>query len=119
MQKVTMNASKSLSNLPENQREALCPMVKTMNVIGGKWKLLLIYYMNEGVSRFSEFRRAIPPITTKMLTQQLRELESDGVVNRKVFAVVPPRVEYSLTKKGRRLIPIIANLHDWGKLVQV
>jgi DNA-binding HxlR family transcriptional regulator len=109
MKKVTIT-SKDLNN------QAICPMVNSMKVIGGKWKLLLIYYMNEGVSRFSEFRRAIPPITAKMLTQQLRELEADGVVNRKVYAVIPPRVEYSLTTNGLELLPIIASLHDWGKL---
>jgi len=110
MKKVTITKNKI-----EKRDAVICPMVKTMKVIGGKWKLLLIYYMNEGTQRFSEFRRVIPPITAKMLTQQLRELELDGVVSRKVYAVIPPKVEYSLTKKGKKLLPVISSLHDWGK----
>jgi DNA-binding HxlR family transcriptional regulator len=86
-----------------------------MGVIGGKWKPMILFYMREGVTRFGGLRRAIPGITPKMLAQQLRELEADGIVTRKVYAEVPPRVEYALTEKGETLKPILAAMCKWGK----
>ena len=91
-----------------------CPFTATWNVIGGKWKGILWWRLSNGLGRFGELQRAIPQITKKMLAQQLRELERDGVVRREVFAEVPPRVEYSLTAHGRSLGPVIQSICAWG-----
>jgi DNA-binding HxlR family transcriptional regulator len=92
-----------------------CPVEVTLGVIGGKWKVLILYYLKEEqIMRFGKLKRLIPGITQKMLTQQLRELEADGLINRKVYAQVPPRVEYSLTKYGESLEPVLKLLCDWG-----
>ena len=91
-----------------------CPLQKAINVIGGKWKTIILYILADETLRFGELRKAIPKITQKMLTQQLRELESDGLVTRVIFAEVPPRVEYSVTKKAKDLRPILNQLCEWG-----
>lgn len=91
-----------------------CPVQVTLKVIGGKWKLPLLWYLRDGRMRYSELQKAIPGITPKMLAEQLRELERDGIVLRKVHPVVPPKVEYSLTPYGRTLDPIIAAMGAWG-----
>lgn len=91
-----------------------CPVEFTLDVIGGKWKGVLLYHMMDSTVRFNEFRRICPGITQRMLTLQLRELEEDGVVHREVYHQVPPKVEYSLTDFGRSLIPIIKLMRDWG-----
>jgi len=92
-----------------------CPVEVTLSVIGGKWKPLILWHLYEGgVRRFLELQRIIPGITRKMLTQHLRELERDGVVARKIFNEMPLRVEYSLTKYGRTLRPLMRVLSDWG-----
>lgn len=85
-----------------------------MEQISGKWKGLAIYHLLGGTKRFNELARAVGDVTQRSLTKQLRELEHDGIVARKVYAVVPPKVEYSLTEKGRALAPIIEALHAWG-----
>lgn len=93
-----------------------CAVELTLQVIGGKWKPIIIYRLGEdGTLRFSEMKRAIPNITQKMLTQQLRELEADGVVHREVYPQVPPKVEYSLTDLGRSVIPLMKSMCAWGK----
>ena len=93
-----------------------CTVELTLNVIGGKWKPIILYHLgNEGTKRFGELKQKMPNITQKMLTQQLRELEHDGLVHRKVFAEVPPRVEYSLTDFGRTIMPVMENLCRWGQ----
>ncbi|WP_179031597.1 winged helix-turn-helix transcriptional regulator [Paenibacillus kribbensis] len=92
-----------------------CPVEFTLDVIGGKWKGVILYHLMYGTKRFSEFRRICPGITQRMLTLQLRELEEDGVVHREVYQQVPPKVEYSLTEFGRTLIPIINLMKDWGE----
>ncbi|EGB15752.1 transcriptional regulator, HxlR family [Pseudodesulfovibrio mercurii] len=93
-----------------------CSMELTLQVIGGKWKPIIIHRLGtEGVLRFSEVRRSIPNITQKMLTQQLRELEADGMVRREVYAQVPPKVEYSLTELGESIMPVIGSLCRWGE----
>ena len=93
-----------------------CDVELTLQIIGGKWKPIILFHLGtDGTLRFSQIRRIIPNITPKMLTQQLRELEKDGVVNRKVYAQVPPRVEYDLTELGRSVMPIIRQLSSWGK----
>ncbi len=108
-----MTNSQQLS-IQDNHPE-LCPMVESMKVIGGKWKLLILYYLQDEAQRFSQLQRHLPTITTKMLTQQLRELERDGLVARRVYPVIPPKVEYSLTARGEDLQPIIRKLTEWGK----
>jgi len=93
-----------------------CEIEVTLEIISGKWKALLLWNLgNEDVIRLNEFRRLIPDITQKMLTQQLRALEEDGLINRKVYKQVPPMVEYSLTPEGKELIPILSLMDTWGK----
>jgi DNA-binding HxlR family transcriptional regulator len=92
-----------------------CPVEATVDVIGGKWKAPILWHLRSGTKRFAELKRLMPNITERMLTQQLRELETDRVVARKVYAVVPPRVEYSLTEFGRSLEPILELMCQWGK----
>lgn len=92
-----------------------CPMEATLDLIGGKWKSVILFRLNEGTKRFSELGRLLPRITPRMLTQQLRDLERDGLVNRKIYAEVPPRVEYSLTDTGRTLRPVLDALMAWGE----
>jgi len=92
----------------------------TLQVIGGKWKPIIIYRLgNEGTLRFSEIKRSIPNITQKMLTQQLRELENDGAVFREVYPQVPPKVEYSLTELGQSVMPVIEALCQWGTMYEI
>jgi DNA-binding HxlR family transcriptional regulator len=91
-----------------------CTIEITLGVIGGKWKTLLLYHLLDGPKRTSELKRQISGITQKMLTQQLKELEKDGVVHRKSYNQVPPKVEYSLTDHGRTLEPILRDLCKWG-----
>ncbi|ADU61541.1 MAG: helix-turn-helix transcriptional regulator [Pseudodesulfovibrio sp.] len=92
-----------------------CNVELTLQVIGGKWKPIIMYRLGDGGTlRFSEIKRSIPNITQKMLTQQLRELEADGVVRREVHAQVPPRVDYSLTELGLSVMPVIESLCRWG-----
>jgi DNA-binding HxlR family transcriptional regulator len=92
-----------------------CPAEATLDVIGGRWKVLILWHLLAGTKRFSELRRAMAGVTQKMLTQQLRELERDGVVHREVYAEVPPRVEYSLTDRGATLGPVVDAMCKWGK----
>ncbi|RXK12684.1 HxlR family transcriptional regulator [Halarcobacter mediterraneus] len=85
------------------------------DMIGGKWKGMVLWALKKGVKRNGELKKLIPYISQKMLTQQLRELEDVGIVKRIVYPVIPPKVEYELTKDGEKLIPILQKLHDWGK----
>lgn len=94
--------------------EAQCPTELAMEVVGGKWKLVVLEHLSSGTMRFGQLQRAIPPITARMLTRQLRELEADELVTRLVYAEVPPRVEYSLTDLGRSLGPVLLQLRSWG-----
>lgn len=91
-----------------------CPVAATLQLIGGKYKALLLWHLSDQVLRFNELRRLVPEATPKMLTQQLRELEADGLINRKVYPVVPPKVEYSLTVRGKSLFPILQAMYAWG-----
>lgn len=86
----------------------------TLKVIGGKWKPLILYLLREGSLRYSELQKNIPNITQKMLTQQLRQLEKDSLLSRKVYPVIPPHVEYNLTKRGSSLLPLLASMAEWG-----
>jgi len=90
-----------------------CPVKLTASIIGGKWKPPLLYHLEGRTRRFCELQRLIPGLTKKMLTQHLRELERDGIVHRKVYAEVPPRVEYSLTRHGESLKPILKLMSAW------
>lgn len=92
-----------------------CPVEAVLEVIGGKWKGIILYHLLDGEVRFSELKRKVGSVTQRMLTKQLRELENDGLIARKVYAVVPPKVEYSLTEKGHTLDPILIALRDWGR----
>ena len=92
-----------------------CPVEATLGVIGGKWKVLILWYLREEqIMRFGKLKRLIPGITQKMLTHQLRELEANGLITRKVYAQVPPKVEYSLTKYGESVEPILELMCEWG-----
>ncbi|MBX9768370.1 MAG: helix-turn-helix transcriptional regulator [Bdellovibrionales bacterium] len=100
-----------------------CPVEATLDVIGGKWKGVILYHLLGDTIRFGELRRIVPDVTQRVLTKQLRELEAVGIVHRKVYAEVPPKVEYSLTPLGKTLSPIIKAMRDWGynyseKLIQ-
>ncbi|KOP75817.1 helix-turn-helix domain-containing protein [Priestia megaterium] len=92
-----------------------CPVETTLDVIGGKWKGIILYHLIDGKKRFNEFRKLYPAITQRMLTLQLRELEKDGIVHREIYKEIPPKVEYSLTEFGSSLEPIILLMKDWGE----
>lgn len=92
-----------------------CPVEATLELIGGKWKGVILYHLMEKTYRFGELKRMMPGITQHMLTKQLRELEADGIVCRKVYAEVPPRVEYSLTETGKSLEDILLKMREWGQ----
>lgn len=93
-----------------------CPLTFALNLIGGKWRLPIIWALHKnGTMRYNELKRSIDGITNMMLTQVLRELEIDGIINREQFMEVPPRVEYSLTENGENLIPALKALANWGK----
>nr|WP_294794816.1 helix-turn-helix domain-containing protein [uncultured Mucilaginibacter sp.] len=92
-----------------------CPITATIEVIGGKWKPVIIWILIQGSKRFGELHKTIPGIALKVLSRQLKELEAVGIVTREVFAEVPPRVEYSLTEKGRSLTAIMQSLASWSK----
>lgn len=90
------------------------PATVTLQIIGGKWKVLVLYELFSGVKRFSELRRLLSGVTQKMLTQQLREMERDGLINREIYPQIPPKVEYSLTPLGHSLKPIVDAMCRWG-----
>jgi DNA-binding HxlR family transcriptional regulator len=92
-----------------------CALDVTMNFIGGKWKTIVLWYLRKDAKRFSVLNKEIPGITEKMLSLQLKQLEKDGIVGRKVYAEVPPRVEYFLTEEGRTLIPLLEEMAKWGR----
>ncbi|WP_347552576.1 helix-turn-helix domain-containing protein [Pseudalkalibacillus hwajinpoensis] len=93
-----------------------CEKELTLAVIGGKWKMLILWHLGkQGTKRFGELKSLMPGITQRMLVNQLRELEDDQIVNRKVYPVVPPKVEYSLTEQGETLMPILDSMYEWGQ----
>lgn len=96
------------------QMHDYCTTEMALEIIGGKWKLVILYNLFEGTKRFGELRRAMPNVTQRMLTRQLRELEEDGLVRRKVYTQVPPKVEYSLTDTGESLESIVRQIDEWG-----
>lgn len=96
-----------------------CPVDLTLSVIGGRWKGLVCWNLKDGSKRFSEMKKTLVGINDKMLTQVLRELEKKGVVSRKVYEVIPPKVEYSLTTEGEKLLPVMELMAAWGKKYEV
>src|SRR5579871_3843466 len=99
----------------QSNRAYSCPIEARLDVIGGRWKGVILFRLLDGKKRFGELKRLLPDVTQRMLTLQLRELESDGIVERTVYREVPPKVEYALTEFGRSLEPILLLLCDWGK----
>lgn len=99
----------------EKLKELNCPLEVTLNLIGGKYKILIIYFLINQTLRYSELQRLIPQASPKMLAQQLKELERDNLISRKLYPVVPPKTEYSLTSLGKSLTPIILSIYQWGE----
>lgn len=97
-----------------NDRVYNCPLELTLSVIGGKWKILILIILARRTQRYSEIHAELPEISHKMLAQQLRELERDHLIERTVHPVVPPKVEYALSSEGRRIIPILSQMGEWG-----
>jgi DNA-binding HxlR family transcriptional regulator len=106
----TVNAAE-----PAPQHWVACPVEATLDVVGGRWKGVILYHLMERTMRFNALRRELPNVTQRMLTLQLRELERDGLVRRTVYAEVPPKVEYDLTEEGRSLEPLIRAMREWGE----
>lgn len=100
---------------PRHRNDVLCPVEAALSRIGGKWKGLIVFRLLERTWRFNELMRSLPGCTQRMLTNQLRDLEEDGIVHREIFPQVPPRVEYSLTEIGRDLEPMVSAMCDWGQ----
>ena len=98
------------------QREIKCSVSFTMKIIGGKWKPIILFHIGRHINRFGLLRKEIPGISKQMLTNQLRELVEDGILERKSYAETPPRVEYFITSKGETLMPVIGNMKSWGEL---
>jgi len=103
-----------MESLPKIDHKATCEVETTLKIIGGRWKVLIMRELMTGFKRFGELHRSLTGITQKMLTQQLREMEEDGIVYRKVYPQIPPKVEYSLTPLGESLRPILYLMHDWA-----
>lgn len=114
MEQVEINSNRFANMVEQIERYGGCPVSATLKIIGGKWKPLILYFISVDVNRFGKLQKMMPGCSKRMMTTQLRELESDGVINRKVFAEVPPKVIYSLTEKGESLRPIFGELSKWG-----
>lgn len=108
--------SKAFKRMVEKiEKYGMCPVNATLNVIGGKWKPLVLYFISADVNRFGKLQKMMPNCSKRMLTTQLRELEADGIINRKVYAEVPPKVIYSLTPLGESLTPLFRAMGDWAE----
>lgn len=92
----------------------ICPMVMVQNIISGKWKILILWYLSYNTLRFRDIQKRLPEVTQKMLTQQLRSLEKDNLIARIIYPFVPPKVEYSLTELGKKIIPLLDMMHSFG-----
>lgn len=99
----------------ENSKIYNCPVDAAINIVGGKYKVVILYHLVTGCLRFNELQKLIPNATPKMLTQQLRELEASGLISRTVYPVVPPKTEYRMTEFGETLMPVLESLCEWGK----
>lgn len=113
-----MILGKTLAKKRQGQQTAGCPVETTLKVIGGRWKVLIIHYLLQDTMRFGELTRALGGISARTLSRQLRELEADGVIDRKDFGEIPPRVEYSLTALGKTLDPVLLSMEAWGVAVE-
>ena len=98
-----------------NYSENNCSLKQVLDIIGGKWAMPIIYILSKGKMRFKELERSIEGINTRMLVKELKNMEANGIITREVFATVPPTVEYTLTPKGKKLLPSITSLHHWGQ----
>lgn len=96
-----------------------CPVDLTLSVIGGRWKSLVFWNLRDGVKRYGELKKILVGINDKMLSQVLKELEKSGIVHRKVYEVIPPKVEYSLSKEGKKLLPVMQLMSEWGEKFEV
>lgn len=95
--------------------EKTCSLRDVLDIIGGKWSMPIIYILSKGKMRFKELERSVEGINTRMLVKELKNMEANGIVTREVFPTVPPTVEYTLTRKGEKLLPSIISLHKWGQ----
>jgi DNA-binding HxlR family transcriptional regulator len=102
-----------MRKIHENPRN--CPVTRTVDYIGGKWKPIILELLMDGTIRFGKLALFLPSISRKILTQQLRELEEDGLISRHSYPEKPPRVEYKLSEKGQTLVPVLQAMHEWGK----
>ncbi len=118
MKKHTIEEINTLSKEEFEKIFEACPITYTMNVIGGKWKPIILSRIEMGINRFGQMQRSIPTISKQMLTAQLRELEESNLIHRKVFAEVPPRVEYTVSENGKTVLPILESMAIWGKSQQ-
>ncbi len=98
-----------------SKNKSTCPLERSLRMITGKWKTIILWYLSTERKRYGELKKLIPDVSEKMLIQSLRELETDGLILRRAYPEIPPRVEYALSKKGRSLAPIICALNTWGK----
>ena len=97
-----------------NEKEYTCSFELALDMFNGKWKVLILWHLSKGTMRYGELKKAADPITQKMLTKTLRELERDKLITRKVYPVVPPKVEYTITENTKTLIPILESIKSWG-----
>lgn len=104
-----------MSELSFKEKKFRSTIELSLNILGGKWKILIIWQLKDSAKRYGELKKSLPGATHKMLTQQLRELEQDEIISRKVYSEIPPKVEYSLTLLGKTIIPVIDLLSDWGE----
>lgn len=109
-----MRKENSTASINDRTLLSQCPMQVAMSKIDGKWKIIILAYIEEKENRFSLLKKRIPSITEKMLSQQLRELEADDLISRKIYPQIPPKVEYSLTDDAKALIPIFQKIYEWG-----
>jgi DNA-binding HxlR family transcriptional regulator len=109
MRKLSSTSSANDKELNEN-----CPLQYAMGLLNGKWKIVILWYIKENINRFSSLKKSIPSITDKMLSQQLRELENDGLIIRTIFPEIPPRVEYNLSDECKNLLPAFQKIYEWG-----
>lgn len=114
MEKFTIDHKDCYFNRNKDSHE-ICPMILVHKLISGKWKILILWYLINGPLRFSDIKRKLPNVTQKMLTNQLRSLEEDNLIYRKVYPVVPPKVEYGLTDIGIKILPVLEAMHSYGE----
>ncbi|ABO35443.1 transcriptional regulator, MarR family [Methanococcus maripaludis C5] len=96
-------------------KKYICPVEVTMDIIGKKWKVLILWHLNESTKRFSELKEVVPGISQKMLAQQLKEMEEDGIIKKTIYPEIPPKVEYSVTEFGKTLFPLLKSMNTWAE----